>query len=529
MRRDEDNANNTYQSLNSRAMTLATEYASAASFMAPELLAIPDDRLTAFFEDEPGLALYRHDLDRLRRQRDHVRSSEVEEVLAQVGDLARAPRTVYDMLSNADMRFPNIADEQGKDVELTKGRYLQFIESPDRRVRRDSFLAIHRTYGQFRNTIAATLSSSVRRDSFYSHARRFASGLESALEPENIPLAVYYNLVQTVDRNLPLLQRYMALRKRMLGLDELHMYDLYVPLVPEIEQDIPYDKAVDMVAAGLAPLGSEYITILRQGIADRWIDVYENEGKSPGAYSGGSYNTNPFVLLNYQNNLSSVFTLAHELGHSLHSYYTRHNQPHVYGDYSIFVAEVASTLNEALLTEHLLSNSTDDRLRLYLVNQYLEKFRTTLYRQTMFAEFELAMHQRVEAGEALTADQLCGLYTDLNTKYYAPAVVIDPEIALEWLRIPHFYSQFYVYQYATGISAATALAGQILGQGQTAVDRYVGFLKSGSSLYSIDLLRRAGVDMASPEPVQQAVDVFGGLLDQAEALTAALSAKQASD
>jgi oligoendopeptidase F len=526
MRRDEDNASSFSQALSARATSLVTEFSSASSFFAPEILAIPEERLQAFLDAKSDLQLYGHWLDQLRRQREHVRSAEVEEVLAQAGEVARAPRDVFGMLTNADMKFPAIKDDQGEEVELTNGRYIQFVESTDRRVRRDAFTTLHATYNIYRNTLASSLASTVRRDVFYARSRRYPSALDAALQPENIPTAVYHNLLATVEKNLPSLHRYMALRKRTLGLDELHMYDLYVPMVPEVKQEIPFEGAVSMVVDGLAPLGEEYVAALQEGIHRRWVDVYENEGKTSGAYSGGAYTTYPFILLNYQNNLSSVFTLAHELGHSMHSYYTRRTQPYLYGHYTIFVAEVASTLNEALLTEHLLRTSQDEQLRLYLLNQYLEKFRTTLYRQTMFAEFELLTHQRIEAGEALTPDLLSTVYRDLNAKYYGPQVVLDEGIAIEWGRIPHFYSAFYVYQYATGISAAAALSQQILKEGPPAVSRYLDFLKSGESAYSIDLLKRAGVDMTSPTPVQQALDVFAGLIDRMEALAGDGDAKQ---
>lgn len=518
MRKDEDNSNNYYQALYDRAMTLATEVSSASSFITPEILSIPEERLNGFLVSEPSLELYRHFLDELIRQRTHFRSAEVEMLLAQSGEVARIPHESYNMLAHVDMKFPTIADESGNSVELTQSRYNQLRESPDRQVRREAFEAIHQTFYNFRNTIASSLAGSVRSDIFYARARGYPSTLAAALGPNNIPTTVYHNLIESVDRNLPKLHRYMRLRKRLLGLEELHHWDLYVPMVPDVQVEIPYEEAARMVQAALAPLGPEYQSALNKALTSRWIDVYENEGKSSGAYSGGSYTTNPFILMNYQTMLTDVFTLVHELGHSMHSYFTRTTQPYIYGDYTIFLAEVASTLNEALLTEHQLKESSDSKLRAYLVNQYLERFRTTLFRQAMFAEFELEMHSRAERGEPLTPDDLSTIYRDLNVKYYAPEVFPDEGIAIEWARIPHFYSTFYVYQYATGISAAAALAQQILHEGEPAVQRYLRFLKSGSSNYSIDLLREAGVDMTSPEPVQQAMDVFDGLLDEMEKL-----------
>lgn len=519
MRKDEDNTSSHYQALADRAMVLATELSSASAFIGPEILSLPEDKLRGFMAAEPRLELYRHHLEELLRQRPHVRSIEVEVVLAQSMEVSRTLDNSYGMLTNADMKFPTLVDEEGNMVELSQARYNQFRESRDRRVRKDAFEAMHRTYHGFRNTMASSLSGSVRSDIFYARARNYPTALEAALVPNNIPTAVYHNLIQTVNRNLPSLHRYMSLRRRLLGLDELHHYDLYVPMVADVKLEMPYEQAVQTVEAALAPLGEEYLSALKDGIGSRWIDVYENEGKSSGAYSSGSYTTNPFILMNYQGTLNDVFTLAHELGHSMHSYFTRRTQPYVYGDYTIFLAEVASTLNETLLTNHLLRESADGRLRAYLVNQQMERFRTTLFRQTMFAEFELDMHTRAEGGQALTPDLLSSVYRDLNVRYYGPEVVPDEEIAIEWARIPHFYWAFYVYQYATGISAAVSLSHQILTEGEPAVQRYLRFLKSGSSDYSINLLREAGVDMTSPEPIQQALDIFDALIDQMEELT----------
>ncbi len=522
MRKDEDNGNSTYQALADRAMTLATEFSSAVSFLVPEILAMSEDQLNRFLVDEPRLSLYRHYLDQLIRQRPHIRTAEVEMVLAQSGEVARIPNESYGMLTNVDMKFPTVKDEAGNQVELSQSRYNQLRESQNRDVRRAAFEAIHETYSGFRNTLATSLAGSVRSDIFYARARDYGTALEAALGPNNIPTAVYHNLVATVNENLSSLHRYMRLRKRLLELDELHHYDLYVPMVPDVQVEVPYSEAVEIVRKGLAPLGGEYLEALNAALASRWIDVYENEGKTSGAYSGGSYTTRPYILLNYQGILTDVFTLAHELGHSMHSYFTRTTQPYVYGDYTIFVAEVASTLNESLLTSHLMNETSDPRLRAHLVNGYLERFRTTLFRQTMFAEFELEIHSRAERGVPLTADSLSALYAELNAKYYGPDVFPDEAIAIEWARIPHFYWAFYVYQYATGISAAAALANRILTEGEPAVKRYLEFLRSGSSRYSIDLLAAAGVDMASPQPVREAIDVFGRLLDEMERLSEAL-------
>lgn len=520
MRKDQDNGNSSYQALADRATALASQLSSGSAFIAPEILSIPEDVLQGFLQAEPGLRLYGHQLDELLRLRAHVRSIEVEVILAQSVEIARTPDSTYGMLTNADMKFPTVLDEEGRPIELTQGRYNQLRESRDRRVRRDAFEAIHSSYRSYRNTLAAALSGSVRGDIFYAGARGYGNALEAALGPSNIPTEVYHNLIQTVDRNLPQLHRYLALRRRLLGIDDLHHYDLYVPMVPEVQMVVPYQEGIQTVLAALSPLGPDYLEPLQTGIASRWIDVYENEGKTSGAHSTGSYTTHPFVLLNYQGTLTDVFTLAHELGHSMHSHFSRRAQPYVYGDYTIFVAEVASTLNEALLTDHLLQRATEPRLRAYLINQQLERFRTTLFRQAMFAEFELAIHTRVEAGESLTPDMLSSLYQELNARYYGSQVVDHHEIAMEWARIPHFYWAFYVYQYATGISAAAALARQIIAEGKPAVDRYLRFLQGGSSDYPIELLKVAGVDMTSPHPVQQALDAFDVLLDEMDATTA---------
>ncbi|HEX9016524.1 MAG TPA: oligoendopeptidase F [Chloroflexota bacterium] len=518
MRKDEDNGNNYYQAMADRSMSLATEMSSAGAFITPEILAIPQERLDQFLADLADLRLYRHYLDQLIRQRDHVRSAEVETVLAQSGEVARIPNDSYTMLTNVDMRFPTVIDEAGHAVELSQSRYNQLRESQNREVRKEAFEKLHKTYFDFRNTLATSLAGSVRSDIFYARAKNYPTALEAALGPNNIPTEVYHNLVSTVNAHLDKLHRYMRLRKRLMGLDELHHYDLYVPMVPDVQMEVPYGEASKMVQDGLAPMGQQYLTALGEALSSRWIDVYENEGKTSGAYSGGSYTTRPYILLNYQGTLSDVFTLAHELGHSMHSYFTRTTQPYVYGDYTIFLAEVASTLNESLMTHHLLRQRNDARLRAYLVNQYLERFRTTLFRQTMFAEFEREIHSRAEEGQPLTPDVLSELYAGLNARYYGPEVVADPAIAIEWARIPHFYWAFYVYQYATGISAAASLAHQIMTEGESAVQRYLRFLSSGSSRYSIDLLRDAGVDMTSPRPVEEALQVFSELLDEMERL-----------
>ncbi len=520
LRRDEDTTNATFQALADRAASLSVEVGAAQAFIDPELLELSDETLARYYREEPALELYRHAIDQVVRLRPHTRSAEVEELLAQSREVGRAPGEIYTMFNDADLKFPAIRDEQGNEIEVTHGRFLRLMESQDRRVRRDTFDALYSTYAKFRNTTATTLAAAVRRNVFYARAHRYSSALEAALFPNQIPTAVYHQLIETVRRGLPLLHRYMALRRRVLGLDAVHMYDIYVPLVPEVDRDIPWGEATATVVAAFRPLGERYTGLVAEGLRNRWVDVYENEGKASGAYSWGAYDTQPFILMNYQNNWNSVFTLAHELGHSLHSYLTRSTQPYIYGDYTTFLAEIASTLNEALLVEHLLTTTTDPKLRAFVINHQLEAFRGTLFRQTMFAEFELAIHERVERGEALTADGLSALYYDLVRAYHGPEVVADEPIALEWSRIPHFYMNFYVFQYATGISAASALARQIAAEGAPAIERYLTLLSSGSSDYSVPLLQRAGVDMTTPEPIEAALGLFARRLDEAEQLLA---------
>lgn len=519
LRRDENTADPTYQALYERIASMGAKFGTATSFFDPELLSLPDDRIDSYLQDNAELKLYTHYLDELRRLRAHVRSAEVEAVLAAVGEVTRSSSTTFGMLNDADIKFPMIKDESGQEVELTKSRYIPFMESKDRRVRKDAFEALYGTYGRFRNTIGATLSGSVRRDVFEARARGYESALAAALEPDAIPLTVYHNLVDTINKNLHQLHRFWRVRKQILGVDELHMYDVYVPLTRADTVEVSYDEGRKMVEAGLAPLGAEYIRVMHEGLYERrWIDVFENQGKRGGAYSSGSYTTQPFVLLNYQNNLNNVYTLAHELGHSMHSHFTRTTQPYVYGQYTIFVAEVASTLNEALLTDHLLKSTEDRAVKLQIVNRQLDDLHATLFRQTMFAEFELAIHTRAEAGEALTAEIFTEIYRELQLRYFGPEMNVDEAVTLEWARIPHFYRGFYVYKYATGVAAASALAQQILQEGEPAVERYLQFLRSGGSKTSIELLRGAGVDMTSPEPVERAIDLFGSLIDQLEQL-----------
>ncbi|MEO8973225.1 MAG: oligoendopeptidase F [Ktedonobacteraceae bacterium] len=518
MHKDEDTANSTYQGMTDRAMQLYVRASTVASYIEPEILALPQEQLDVFLREAPELGLYRQQLADLNRQRAHVRSAEIEAILAATGEIASGPGSIFTMIDNADLHLPTIRDEKGEQVQLTHGNYLTYIRSTDRGVRKEAFEGMQGTFLKQRNTLAATLSANVKADIFDATQHYYSSCREAALAHYNIPESVYDNLIGTVSEYIPLLNRYMKLRKRLLGLQELHMYDLYVPIVEETMQDVSYQQARDTVLQALSPLGEQYLSTLNKAFTERWIDVYETKSKRSGAYSGGAYSTNPFILLNFQNNRDSMYTLIHELGHSMHSYFTRTHQPFQYGDYTIFVAEVASTLNEGLLTEYLLKTTTDRALRLAILNHSLEDFRGTLFRQTMFAEFEQQIHSHAEQGVPLTADMLSDLYHQLNEKFYGGETVIDELIDIEWGRIPHFYSSFYVYQYSTGISAASALVQRILHEGQPAVDRYLRFLSSGSSDYSIELLKKAGVDMTSPEPVRLALQLFESHLSQMEDL-----------
>lgn len=518
MRYDQDTTNSFYQGLNDRAKGLYSEASSAMAFIVPEILAIDEAVLRSFLEQYEPLRLYTHALDEITRQRPHILSAEEEALLAQAAEVMQATSSTFSALNNADLIFPTIRDENGEEVEVTHGRFIRFLESTDRRVRRDAFRAVYHTYEKFQNTFANTLAGTVKKDNFFARVRRYSSAREAALDANNIPESVYDNLIATIHEHLPLLHRYVRLRKNVLGLDELHMYDLYTPLVQDVKMEVTYDEAKQYMLDGLAPLGEEYVAIVKEGLDNRWVDVRENKGKRSGAYSSGAYGTHPYILLNWQDNVNNLFTLVHEFGHSVHSYYTRKTQPYPYAHYSIFVAEVASTCNEALLNDHLLKTIDDEKKRLYLLNHYLEGFRGTVFRQTMFAEFEHLIHQKAQEGEALTAKTLTSLYYDLNKKYFGDDMVVDEEIGLEWARIPHFYYNYYVYQYATGFSAATALSKQILEEGEPAVKRYIDFLKAGSSDYPIEVLKKAGVDMTSAEPIRQACQVFAEKLAEMERL-----------
>lgn len=514
----EDMGNSTYQGYAAQAQAAATRLSAAEAFFEPELLAMEESRLQGFLKEDPKLEKYRLLIDRIWRRKEHTLSAAGEEILAKTYEMATAPDDIFSMFNDADAKFGTIRDENGKEVELTHGRFGGFMESSDRRVRKEAFEALYQTYDQFKNTLAATYSANVKKAKFYADVRKYPSALAAALAPGNIPTEVYDNLIETVHRFLPAMYRYVALRKRTLGVEELHMYDVYVPLVADQTKKIPFAEAKEIVKRGLAPMGEEYVSHLEDGFDHRWIDVYENRGKRSGAYSWGAYGTHPYVLLNYQGKLDDVFTLAHEMGHALHSWYSNANQPYVYSGYLIFVAEVASTCNESLLMQYLLKESKDKKEKAYLLNHFIDQFKGTLFRQTMFAEFEKITHEMYAKGESLTAERLCAVYMDLNRKYFGEEMVSDPQIALEWARIPHFYTEFYVYQYATGFSCAIALSKRILEMGEAGVVDYMKFLKGGCSKDPIELLKMAGVDISTPKPVEDALQLFEELVSELEEL-----------
>ena len=518
MKLDEDTTNNISQGLSDKAMNLYVEVNEKTSFLEPEILLLDTDQLKGFFEEKPELKLYSQFLDDLLRQKSHILSAREESILAQIGEFSNAPQKIFSMLDNADLKFPNITDETGKEIQVTHGNFIPLMESKDRQVRKAAFEAVYSTYKSFKNTYASILDGDLKKNIFNSKIRNFNNTREASLSNNNIPVEVYDNLIVAIHDNLDSMHKYMDIRKRALGVEELHMYDLYTPIVKEVDFKIPYREAVELIKTGLHPLGKDYSTIMDEAFSSRWIDIYENKGKRSGAYSSGSYDSKPFILLNYHDTLDSAFTLAHELGHSIHSYLTRKTQPFVYGNYSIFVAEVASTANETLLLDHMLNNVKDKNQKLYLLNHYLESFRTTVFRQTMFAEFELIINQHLEAGGALTADYLCGEYKKLNHLYYGPNVIVDEDIEIEWARIPHFYYNYYVFQYATGFSAAVALSEKILKEGDNATEKYLEFLKSGESDYPINVLKKAGVDMTTKEPVNNAMALFRKLVEEMDSL-----------
>lgn len=514
---DEDTRNPKYQDYTQRFISAVVAINSECAFASPELLEIGDDILERFYNEKPELLLYRLSLERLRKQREHILSDAEERLLSMSSEMAQSPEQIYSMFSDADLKFSDVTDSGGNSHQLTHGSYIPLMQSGDRTLRENAFKAMYSTYGSYKNTAAAILSAQTKKLSFYSKARRYSSNLEAALDSTEIPVSVYYNLIKAVHENMEQMYKYVRLRKKLLGVDELHFYDLYTPIVSDCDVRISYEDAKKEIMASVAPLGQDYQDILKEGFENRWIDVYENVGKCSGAYSAG-VRVHPFVLLNYKGTLDGEFTIAHEMGHAIHSYLSNKYQPVRYSDYVIFVAEVASTCNEALLMQYLLSKADDKKRRAYLINYFLEQFRTTLYRQTMFAEFELKINEMTENGESLTEENLRTIYRDLNKLYFGEDIVIDDEIAMEWARIPHFYYNFYVYQYATGFSAAIALSRKILSGGTQAAEAYKEFLKGGCSKTPIELLKGAGVDMNTTAPITEALTLFSELIDELENL-----------
>ena len=509
----EDTANAVYQEMSGRAQAAVTKLSEKYAFLTPEILAIDEKKMQEYLNSDT-LALYRHALEDILEKKEHALSETEERLLAMAGQVTASPNEIFSKFNNADVKFGTILDEDGNEVELTNGRYSVFMESNDRSVRENAFKALYRQYGNYKNTLAATYYANVKQACFYAKARKYDSTLQMYLSGSFIPEKVYHNLIETVHNNLDKMHAYVSLRKQVLGVGELHFYDIYAPMVSDITMKIPYEEAKDIALKALAPLGEEYLSKVKEGFESGWVDVYENTGKRTGAFSWGTYGVHPYVFLNYTDTLNDVFTLVHEMGHAMHTYYSNANQPYPYAGYRIFVAEVASTCNEALLMQYLLKNCTDLSEKKYLMNHYFEQFKGTLFRQTMFAEFEMITHKMAEDGEVLSAQVLCDVYRKLNEEYFGEDMVIDDEIALEWSRIPHFYTPFYVYQYATGYSAAIAIASKIFKGDEKTLKGYKQFLSGGCSMHPIDLLKLCGIDMESPQVIQEALDVFGQLLEE---------------
>ena len=514
---DEDTRNSVYQAMVGKFRAVMVALSAAGSFETPEIMAISDEKLDAFYAEEPKLERYRRYLTNLRRRKEHTLSPAEERLLAAAGEMSGAPSNIYGLFANADLTFPDALDSQGRAHPVSQGTFVSCEESSDRVLRKNAYESLYGAFGAFKNTAAAILNAQNKQLKFFAQARKYGSAFEAALDRTNVPTSVYLNLIEAVHQNLDKMHRYVRLRKKLLGVEELHLYDVYTPLVDGVDKKIPFAEAKETVYEALAPLGEDYRAVLREGFENRWIDVYQNVGKRSGAYSAGA-SVHPYVLLNYTGTLDSQFTLAHEMGHALHSWHSNKFQNPVDAGYVIFVAEVASTFNEALLMEYLLGKTTDRKERAYLINHFLDQFKGTIFRQTMFAEFELNIGRMVQEGKTLTADVLCAEYRRLNELYFGPDMVVDDRIALEWARIPHFYYNYYVFQYATGYSAAIALSRKVLSEGDSAVKDYIRFLSGGCSKSPIDLLRDAGVDMESPAPVSQALQLFGELLDEMEKL-----------
>ena len=519
-RSHEDTAVSKYQGYSAKADNVAVAVSSALSFMGPELLAIDADVIEQFYKDEPALEEYRRSISEILRGKAHTCSSEVESVLAQAGSMAVAPSNIFSMFNNADLKFPSVTDVEGNRIQITHGNFATLLQEKDRGLRKEVFRGVYNEFKKHSNTVAAIFQAQLKKENFFANVRNYPSVRAMHLDNGNIPESVYDNLIETVHKHLPALHKYMSIRKKLLGVEHLHMYDIYVPVVEDPGTKYPYDEAKEIVKKALAPMGEDYVKVASEGMDKDWVDVFENENKRSGAYSWGAYGTHPYVLLNHQDDLNSMFTLAHEMGHAMHTYYSNKTQPISKAGYLIFVAEVASTCNESLLMHHLMENCEDEVERKYLLNHYLEGFRGTLFRQAMFAEFEMIVHKKMADGENLSKEALCKIYHDLNVMYYGPDMVVDEEIAYEWMRIPHFYTSFYVYQYSTGYSAAIAFSKKILEEGKPAVDRYIeNFLCGGGSKDPIDLLKAAGVDMSSPAPIDDALTVFEEYLEKFEQCT----------
>ena len=510
----EDTGNATYQEMSGKAQIAVMKVSEKYAFLEPELVSIPEEKLADFFRCNDKLSEYRHFIEDCLAQKEHTLSEKEEALLAKASQMSTVPNEVFSKFNNADVRFGKIKSEDGTEIELTNGNYVTFMESQNRTVRKDAFEALYKQYKAYINTLASAFYGNVKQAMFYAQARGYASTLDMYLDGSFIPESVYKNLIDTVNKNLDKMHRYVEIRKNALKVDELHFYDIYAPMVEDISWKITYEEAKEIVIKALEPMGEEYVSHIKEGFDNGWVDVYENTGKRSGAFSWGAYGTHPYVFLNYQNTLNDVFTLIHEMGHAMHTYYSNTSQPYIYAGYKIFVAEVASTCNEALLMQYMLKNTEDEKRRRYLLNHFYEQFKGTLYRQTMFAEFEMEAHARAERGEVLSAGSLCEMYRQLNEKYFGENMVIDEEIACEWARIPHFYTPFYVYQYATGYSAAIAISSRILAGDESVIKGYRQFLSGGCSKHPIELLKLCGIDMNSPQVVQDALDVFGELLSQ---------------
>lgn len=515
---DQDQKNATHQAMTAKIVALYAKCAEKTAFIDPEILDTPDEVMEGYFSELPKLEFYRKHIAEIKRLKQHRLSAEMEKLIALTAEMSDTASDTYSIFNNAELTFPEIEDENGEKVRITQGRFVSLLESADRRVRKDTFEQFYATYEKFLNTIASLYNGQVKQQIFHAKARKYNSTLEAAVDSNNVSPSVYRNLVDTINHNLDKMHHYIKLRQKCLGVEELHMYDIYTPMIPDMAKHISFEEAKETVLKALAPLGEDYVAKVKEGFENRWIDIYENQGKCSGAYSAGAYGVHPYVLLNYNGTLDNMFTLAHEMGHAMHSYYSNEAQPFIYSQYKIFVAEVASTCNEILLMEYLLKNTTDKKERAYLLNHYLDSFKGTVFRQTQFAEFEMRTNAMVEAGESLNAENLNALYLELNQKYYGPDMISDKEISYEWARIPHFYYNFYVYQYATGFTSAVAIARSILKEGAPAVERYKKFLSGGCSDTPVELLKIAGVNLETPAPIQSALDVMGEILDEMETL-----------